>query len=93
MNIAGLLVHAHPARRDAVRRRLAGLSGVEVHAASQDGRLIVTVEDTDDAPAADTVLALHRMEGVLSAAIVYHHFEPLSEVEETREKADATDPA
>jgi nitrate reductase NapD len=45
--------------------------------------MIVTVEDTDDNSAGDTVLALHRLPGVLSAALVYHHFEPEQIIEST----------
>lgn len=76
MNLCGVLVHARPERREEVRLRLVALPGVEVHGASDDGRFVVTVEETDDHSSADTVLALHRLDGVLSAALVYHHFEP-----------------
>ncbi len=76
MNIAGVLVHAQPNRVGEVRDRLTGFSGVEVHGETRDGRLIVTVEDTAEANASDTLLALHRVEGVIAAALVYHQFEP-----------------
>ncbi|NIX10547.1 MAG: glutamate synthase [Gammaproteobacteria bacterium] len=51
------------------------LAGVEVHAQSDDGRLVVTVEETPAHRAADTVMDLHNVAGVLSAAVVYHHNE------------------
>ncbi len=75
MNVAGVLVHATPAKLVELRRALAALPGVELHAATDDGRLVLTVEDAA-VSAGDTVLALHRLDGVLSAALVYHHFEP-----------------
>lgn len=78
MNVAGVLVHATPAKLDEVRRALAALPGVEIHAATDDGRLVVTVEDAL-IPASDTVMALHRLDGVLSVALVYHHFDPAPE--------------
>jgi nitrate reductase NapAB chaperone NapD len=34
---------------------------------------VVTVEDTPCASAADTVMALHRLAGVLAAAMVYQY--------------------
>lgn len=76
MNICGVLVHAHPDRCDEVRAAISGIDGAELHQTEPDGRIVVTVEDTDDTSAGDAVLALHRIPGVLSAALVYHHFEP-----------------
>jgi nitrate reductase NapD len=52
------------------------MPGVEVHAATSDGRMIVTTEDWDETTAADKVFAIDRLDGVLSAALVYHFFEP-----------------
>ena len=75
MNISGVLVHANPAKLVAVRQSLVGLDGVEIHGESDDGRLIVTIEDVGDTQAADTMLAVHRLDGVLSATLVYHNFE------------------
>lgn len=76
MNICGVLVHAHPDRGDEVSVAIAGIDGAELHETVPDGRIIVTVEDTGDTSAGDAVLALHRIPGVLSAALVFHHFEP-----------------
>ena len=76
VNIAGVLVHARIDELDSVRDGLAGLPGVELHQTIDGGRLIVTVEDVQDHSAADTILAVHRIPGVIAAALVYHHFEP-----------------
>ena len=73
MNITSVIVHAMPHRLEELRARLAELPGVEIHAATPEGRFIVTVEDTPHASAADTVIALHRLEGVLAAAMVYQY--------------------
>lgn len=84
MNIAGVLVHSRPELAESVGRALDALPGVEVHRRSPDGRLVVTIEDRDEQSAGDSLLAMHRLDGVLSAALVYHHFEPqLSEPEES----------
>ena len=94
MNIAGVLVHARPERAKAVAEALAGLDGVEVHQIAEDGRMVVTVEEACDRSAGDSLLAMHRMEGVLSAALVYHHFEtlddPSSAAGDSEENDDAT---
>ncbi|UCH75196.1 MAG: chaperone NapD [Rhodospirillales bacterium] len=76
MNICGILLHAHPDRRAEVEQAIEALEGAELHHTVSGGRMIVTVEDTSQSTAGDTVLALHGLPGVLSAALVYHHFEP-----------------
>lgn len=73
MDIASAIVNAAPGRREAVRAALLAMSGVEIHAETADGRFVVTVEDTAQASAADTIIELHRLDGVLSAAMVYQY--------------------
>lgn len=75
MNIAGLIVHARPNARESVRQALARLPGLEIHDATADGRLVVTVEDVDGSDPGSVVLDVHKTSGVLSAALVFHHFE------------------
>jgi nitrate reductase NapD len=74
MNISGVLVHARPETLAAVKSRLAAIAGVEIHAATDDGKLIVTVEEENDRILADTVLSLRDVPGVLSASMVYHEY-------------------
>jgi nitrate reductase NapD len=73
MDIASAIVNAVPGRREAVRAALLATSGVEIHAETPEGRFVVTVEDTAQASAADTIIELHRLDGVLSAAMVYQY--------------------
>ncbi len=77
MNICGVLVHCAPDTTDAIAERLAKLPGVEVHLKAPDARLVITVEDTGKSSAGDQILEVHRMPGVISAALTYHHFEEL----------------
>ncbi|HYG88424.1 MAG TPA: chaperone NapD [Azospirillum sp.] len=74
-NVCGVLVHAVPERLEAARRGLLALPGVEIHHETADGRLVVTVEDADGVQAALTLSKFHGIEGVASAALVYHHCE------------------
>jgi len=81
MNISSVLVNARPEVLPQVQGKLLALSGVEVHAATDKGQLIVTIEaDSDqadsDRAAADMFTTISRQPGVLSAALVYHQFEP-----------------
>lgn len=76
MSIAGVLIHAYPGSTNAVRSALEGLNGVEIHRETDDGRYIVTVEDTETTRLDDTILALQQLSGVASVALAYHSFEP-----------------
>lgn len=78
MNICGCLVHATSETADAVRNGVEALEGTEVHGASDDGRLVVVVEDTQTKTAADQIMAMHQIPGVISVTITYHHFEDLA---------------
>ncbi len=75
MNVSSLIVNARDGQVLAVQALLTQQSGVEVHAASPEGKLIVTIETESDR---DTVAAYERIsrtDGVLSAAMVYHQIE------------------
>ncbi len=78
MNISGILVHAVPERIETVRQALADMPGVEVHAATLEGKFIVTVEE-DVKAIGRTAMQFHTIEGVLSAAMIYHYCEEASQ--------------
>ena len=75
MNICGCLAHVSSDQADVARQTMEGTSGVEVHAASEDGRFVVVVEDTEDRLASEIIMDLHQIPGVLSLTLNYHHFE------------------
>lgn len=72
-NVCGVLVHTRPERTAEVAEALRRLPGVEVHQTLANGRLVVTVEDSGGVRAADSLLQLHRIDGVVAAGLVYHH--------------------
>jgi nitrate reductase NapD len=73
MHLCGVLVHARREQTGAVRTRLERLAGVEVHADTPDGRLVITVEDTPQRHCIDTISDIRDLEGVLGASLVYQH--------------------
>ncbi len=73
MHIAGVVVRTRPVNIEAVQQRIGLLVGAEVHAASPDGRLVVTVEGSDRRTVAEMIYQLDRLEGVLSASMAYEH--------------------
>ena len=75
INISGILVRAWPDELAAVRGRLEGIPGVEVHAENEKGNLVVTIESENIQSTAETLTTLQNVEGVLSASLVYHQEE------------------
>jgi len=74
MNISGVLVHSRPDLVESVSSRLSARPGVEVHAATNDGRLVVTIED-EAGLMFDTINSFDDIAGVLSTSLIYHHFD------------------
>jgi nitrate reductase NapD len=75
VNISSAIVHARPGHAEAVQRELASLAGVEIHAVSDAGKLIVTIESPGDGETADIFEAISRMDHVMSTSMVYHQTE------------------
>ena len=76
VEIVSAIVSALPGQRERLRATMLGLPGVEIHCETRDGRFIVTIESTGAATAGDTLLALHRLDDVLAAALVSHYSVP-----------------
>lgn len=73
MNISGVLVNAKPDKIGIVKEQFAEITGVEIHAVTEDGRLVITIECDDDKTMADIVIKLNNCEGVLSAVMTYQY--------------------
>jgi nitrate reductase NapD len=79
MNISSIVVDSRPERRVDVQQALSLLEGVEIHAVSPEGKLVVTVETSTDAGTTDLFAQISAVDGVMSVALVYHQFEPEEE--------------
>ncbi len=77
LNIGGLMVSARPSDVDRVTTALACIPGVEVHAASPEGRLVVTVDLPGEGDVAAALHTIRDTDGVLAASVVYSHIEPV----------------
>lgn len=82
LNICGCLVHTMPEKTDQVIAAIDAIEGGEVHA-HENGRIVVTVEDTAHKRASDQIMEMHQIPGVLTVTLTYHHFEDLGETPET----------
>jgi len=73
-HVSSLVVHVRAEDIPAFREALAQIPGAEIHA-EQGGKFVVTLETASEA---DIVMRLNEisfLQGVLSAALVFHHFE------------------
>jgi len=75
MNISSVVVYAEPPALHAVFALMATLPGVQMHAQTPDGKLVVTIEAEDAATAANIYEAIERTSGVLSVALVFQQTE------------------
>lgn len=78
MSIASLVLRIRPETRAEAEAALLAFPGVECHGMSEDGRLVVTVEDAPQAAMSDTLIAIHRVPQVLAATLAYEHSDNLS---------------
>jgi nitrate reductase NapD len=77
IHISSLIVHSRIEQVEAVSRQMLDLDGVEIHAGQDIGKLILTLETVSESDIVRRLEAIHAIDGVLSAVLVFHHFEPL----------------
>ena len=82
LHIASLVVHAAPRRLDGIAEAVATLPGALVHAASANGKLVVTLEAATAEELTQSVAQIQRLDGVLSAALVYQCADSLEAMNE-----------
>ena len=91
IHIAGVVVHALPQAVEAVRDAIARMPGADVHGASRDGKLVVTLEASSAREIAGCIDQIQQLSPVLSASLVYQHNEPREAMmEEIRYEDDET---
>lgn len=73
MNISSAILHVAPSRLEEARAALLALSGLEIHAETPEGKMVVVLEDDDLESAANKYVALHGVPGVASVAMVYQY--------------------
>ena len=83
MNISSAIVYAKPLHEARLLRQLKELPGVEIHANTDDGRIIVTLECDNDVQAVDLYKTIEHLPGALSVAMIFQQTEPNPEQELT----------
>ena len=82
LHIVSLVVHAAPRRLEWVAGRIAELPEVILHASSPSGKLVVTLEAATADAIRQSVSRIQRIDGVLSAALVYQCSDTLDAMNE-----------
>lgn len=75
MSISSLVIQTRPENVQALHEEIALMEGVEVHAATEEGNLVVTVDNPDNAQASETFNRFLQMDGVLNTSLIYNYFE------------------
>ena len=75
INVAGMVIHVAPGRKESVLAALPGLPGVNPPAATEDWRIAATAIDTGEAMAIDQLAAMNRIPGVVTAMLAYHEID------------------
>jgi nitrate reductase NapD len=76
IHISSLVVHSRPEQAPAIARHLEGMEGVAVHSGVEVGKLVVTLETTTEAQVVEWLNVIQLLDGVLAAALAFHHYEP-----------------
>ena len=77
VHISSMVVHARPDYLSIVKNNIRRLSGTEIHAESDNGKLVVVLETQDQGYITDTIEKINNLEYVLSTSLVYHQIEYL----------------
>ena len=81
INVCGVLIFAHPDYMQDVQKQLEGEDGVEIHAVTENGRLIATVEKDDQQQTGDMLSKLQTLDHVISVSMVYQYFDKIADNE------------
>lgn len=82
LHMAGVLVYVTPQQLEAVSARILQLPGAALHAQSHGGKLVVTLESERSEDIVCALNEINRIPGVMSAALVSEHSEPLATIDE-----------
>ena len=82
VHISSLVVHTAPKRVQNVEEGIAVVPGARVHGRSPNGKLVVTLEASSTDEMLSRITAIQRIDGVLSAALVYQCADTLESMNE-----------
>ncbi len=78
-HVTSLVVHAQPKAVSQVETNIRALTGADIHAVTDEGKFVVTLEGETQGAILDNVEAINALEGVLNTSLIYHQIEPIEE--------------
>jgi nitrate reductase NapD len=75
VHISSLVVHVRPERCAALRAAIGALAGAEVHAGTEDGKLVVVLETQSESETMARIDAINEMPGTIAASLIYHEID------------------
>lgn len=78
-HVTSLVVHATPKAVSEVETKIRALEGAEIHAVTDEGKFVITLEGDTQRSILDNVEAINALEGVLNSSLIYHQVEPIEE--------------
>jgi nitrate reductase NapD len=81
-HITSLVVHAASKSVADIKHRLSALEGAEIHAVTEEGKFVVTLEGETQRSILDNVEAINAFEGVINSSLIYHQVDPIEQKSE-----------
>ncbi|WP_076416597.1 chaperone NapD [Shewanella sp. UCD-KL12] len=81
-HVTSLVIHAAPKAISQVETQVRALTGAEIHAVTDAGKFVITLEGETQKSILDNVEAINAIEGVLNSSLIYH------QVDEAEQAAD-----
>ena len=81
-HITSLVIHAASKSVEDIKQRLSALVGAEIHAVTDEGKFVVTLEGETQRSILDNVEAINAFEGVINSSLIYHQVDPVEKKSE-----------
>ncbi len=75
MHISSIVAHVVPTAALRVRAAIDSVAGLEIHAATDDGKLVVTIEAPSEGESVALMDQVRALDGVIAVAMVFHQCE------------------
>lgn len=72
INLVSMVMMVRPERLAGFKQQIASVEGAEIHVASAEGKLVVTVEAEDQRSLLQRIETLQNLDGLVSSNLVYH---------------------
>lgn len=81
VHISSLVVLTKPDQMQSVKSSIEKLPGTEIHAESENGKLVVVLETANQTYITDVIEKINDLDHVLTTSLVYHQIESLDPLE------------